>query len=156
MWDYIVKNLPLLIILTLAIIICGADLIKAIAVWKQKRKESIDKEVNKIRNADDLSRTLQNLNTGIESLNQKIEGQDERFAKIEARLTDLTLSDMHDTKAWIVDQYHKFYVEQGWIDAFNADTIEHRYEDYKREGGNSYIDQLIERLRSLPLNPPQE
>jgi hypothetical protein len=76
------------------------------------------------------------------------------MASAEETLKNLTISDMNDIKAWIVDQYHKFYTEQGWIDAFNADTLDKRYEDYKKEGGNSYIDTLMERLHSLPMDPP--
>ena len=156
MWDYIINNLPLVIILILAIVICGADLIKAIGVWKAKRKESIDEEVAACNEQQELLKTLKELKDEIADANKKLEEQDARFNAIESRLTDLTTSDMHDIKGWIVDQYHKFYGEQGWIDAFSADTLDHRYEDYKKEGGNSYIDTLMERLHMLPMDPPTE
>ena len=153
-WEYILNNLPLVIILILAIIICGADLIKAIGVWKEKRKEQIDSKVKECQNEADLISTLQELRNDVKAANKKLEEQDKRFNKIEERLEDLTQSDMHDIKSWIVDQYHKFYVEQGWIDAFSADTLDRRYGDYKKEGGNSYIETLMERLHTLPMDPP--
>jgi predicted nuclease with TOPRIM domain len=155
-WEAILNNLPLFFLLILATIVCGADLIKAFAVWRQKRKEKIDTQVQTIKDKEDLMNTLQDLKAGINEVNKKFETQEKNLQKIEQKLADLTLSDMHDIKSWIVDQYHKFYIEQEWIDAFSADTIEHRYEDYKKEGGNSYIDQLMERLRSLPMDPPQK
>ena len=154
MWDILLQHLPLTIILTIAVIICGADLIKAIGVWKAKRKERVDAEVKKQEDENKLTETLKNMQTQLSEIDKKLVCQDTRFTKIEERLEALTESDMHDIKSWIVDQYHKFYVEQGWIDAFSADTIEHRYNDYKNEGGNSYIDQLMDRLHSLPMDPP--
>ena len=156
MWNLIIKNLPLVVLLILAIIICGADLIKAIGVWKGKRKEKIDSEVQKCQDEKDLLKVLQDLQSSIGAVNKKLEEQDDRFTKIEEKLEDLTQSDMHDIKSWIVDQYHKFYVEQGWIDAFNAETLARRYEDYKKEGGNSYIETLMDRLNTLPMDPPTQ
>ena len=153
MWDILLQNLPLVIILILAVIICGADLIKAGGVWKKKRQEKIDEEVNKNNRENELAQTLKALQQEVKNANQKLAEQDARFSKIETRLDDLTNSDMHDIKSWIKDQYQKFYVEQGWIDAYSADIIDHRYEDYKKEGGNSFIDTLIERLHTLPMDP---
>ena len=73
----------------------------------------------------------------------------------EERLNDLTVSDMHDIKAWIVEQYHRFYGQQGWIDAFSAETIDRRYMDYVKEGGNSYVENLINQLHTLPMDPKE-
>jgi hypothetical protein len=76
-----------------------------------------------------------------------------RLEAVETTVNNLVESDKNDIRAWIVEQYHKFYVHQGWIDAFSADTIEKRYADYKKEGGNSYVEELIKRLHSLPMDP---
>ena len=73
----------------------------------------------------------------------------ERFDKLEQ-------SDMHQIKHDIVKDYHYFIDEKGWIDDFNLDCLELIYQDYKREGGNSYIDGLMEELRRLPKHPPQD
>ena len=155
-WETIIQNLPLIIILGLAIIICGADLIKAIGVWRKKRKEVIDKEVNKVITENELHKTLSDLQSSLTQLHEKIDDRDKRLENIEKRLDDLTESDKNDIKSWITEQYQKFYVNQGWIDAYSADTLDHRYADYKKEGGNSFIDTLMERLHSLPMCPPQK
>jgi Sec-independent protein translocase protein TatA len=156
MWDVLLQHLPLAIILIIAIIICGADLIKAIGTWAEKRKERIDKEVNKIEAEHDLQATLKQIKESLSQMNAKIDNQDSRFGKVEKRLDDLTESDKNNIKSWITEQYQKFYITQGWIDAYSADTIDHRYQDYKKEGGNSFIDTLMERLHSLPMCPPQD
>ena len=156
MWDILIQNLPLAILLVLAIIICGADLIKAIKVWKEHKDEKINKQIESCNKETELINTLTSLQNKLNDIEEKLTNQNERFTSIETRLDDLTESDMHDIKSWIVDQYHKFYNEQGYIDAFSADTIEHRYNDYKKEGGNSYIDTLMDRLHSLPMDAPAD
>ena len=94
------------------------------------------------------------LNNKCDTILEGLEAIKNRLEIAEAKLTDLTISDMHDIKSWIVEQYHRFYNEQGWIDAFSAETIDRRYNDYKKEGGNSYVKELIDRLHSLPMDPP--
>ena len=153
MWEYITANLPLVIILIIATIVCGADLIKAIAVWKAKDKERVDKKVDKQQKENNLTAMLQGFQESLSKIDKKLDDQDARFEKIETKLDDLTESDKNDIKGWIVEQYHKFYVDQGWIDAFSADTIDRRYNDYKKEGGNSYISTLMDRLHTLPMDP---
>lgn len=80
----------------------------------------------------------------------------ENFKQINSRLDAvsnsiilLTESDKDDIKGWIVSQYHKF-MAQGWIDDFTMDTLEKRYSHYVEEGGNSYIETLMNELRELP------
>ena len=153
MWEYITANLPLVIILIIAIIVCGADLIKAIAVWKAKDKERVDKKVDKQQKENNLTAMLQGFQESLSKIDKKLDDQDARFEKIETKLDDLTESDKNDIKGWIVEQYHRFYIDQGWIDAFSADTIDRRYNDYKKEGGNSYISTLMDRLHTLPMDP---
>lgn len=145
-WKFLSENLLLAILVVVAIIICGADLIKAIGVWRQRGEEKLQKNRN-------LTDDLKKIQESLELLHNKVDKQDEHLNDIDVKIRDLTDSDMHDIKSWIVDKYHIFFEEQGWIDAFNADTIDKRYEDYKKEGGNSYIDTLMERLHSLPMDP---
>ena len=147
MWDILFNNIPLTIIVILAVIICGAELIKAIGIWKNKIDEHREKK-------NIGAAQLKSIEASLKSLHAKVDKQDERLDSFDQKIKDLTTSDMHDIKAWIVKQYHTFYVEQGWINAFDAETIDLRYEDYKKEGGNSYIDTLIERLHTLPMDPP--
>ena len=114
--------------------------------------------VQKKEEENELHKTLKDMQTSLTQLHNKVDDRDKRLEKIEKRLDDLTESDKNDIKSWITEQYQKFYVNQGWIDAYSADTIDHRYSDYKKEGGNSFIDQLIERLHTLPIptNLPNE
>ena len=154
MWDTLLQNPFLVIVVVLAVIICGAELIKAIGVWKKHGKDKYDKDNALNTKLEKIFERLDSIEESIDSLHEKSDKQDLRMELFETQLGDLTTSDMHDIKSWIVEQYHRFYTNQGWIDAFNAETIDRRYEDYKKEGGNSYIDTLIERLHKLPMDPP--
>lgn len=161
MWGIIEGNIPVAILFVIAIIICGADLIRAAKTWKDAKAEQKRKQKEEFQQEADLKQHFEKLHERFDDVDKRFDAVDKRFDTVEERLDivennvgGLTLSDMHDIKAWIVEQYHKFYTEQGWIDAFNAETIDKRYEDYKREGGNSYIEVLIDRLHSLPMDPP--
>lgn len=97
-----------------------------------------------IQKYNDLEDILYNF---METVNEKVD-------KIEEQVSQLTRSDMHDIKGWIVEKHHKI-IKQGWVDDFTMDIIEKRYSDYLAQGGNSYIKGLITELRNLPHVPPQ-
>ena len=143
-----------MILIVAAIIICGADLIKAIGVWSKSRKDVITRIQQEYQEQQNILDEFEAIHDRFDQLDEKIDTLGDRVCQTERSIKDLTMSDMHDIKAWIVEQYHKFYVEQGWIDAFNAETIDNRYEDYLKEGGNSYIKTLMDRLHTLPMDPP--
>ena len=148
MWDIVLQNLPTILLVLLAGVICGAELIKAIGVWREER----DRRLGQRQAAQEQENNTQ---ATLELILQRLDDISARLAAAEQRLQDLTESDMHDIKAWIVEQYHKFYTNQGWIDAFSAETIDKRYEDYIKEGGNSYVENLITQLHTLSMDPEQ-
>ena len=76
-----------------------------------------------------------------------------RLDNLEKAIKQLTESDMHDIKGWIVEKHHHF-TTKGWVDDFTMDTLEKRYSDYKQEGGNSYVEGLMRELRALPHVAP--
>ena len=103
----------------------------------EQHQESVDR-YNSLENKIDLL---------TETVNHKVD-------KLEAQLTRLTESDMHDIKGWIVEKHHELMKKQ-WVDDFTIDTLEKRYADYVAEDGNSYVERLMEDLRSLPHFPPK-
>lgn len=155
MWDTLLQNLPQTIIVMIAIVICGAEFIKSMRVWNDERKKRINAEVEKQQKELNIQNEFNKLHERFDSIDDRLDSLESRMKKAESQLQDLTISDMHDIKSWIVEQYHKFYVEQGWIDAFSAETLDRRYSDYEKEGGNSYIATLMEQLHSLSMDPKQ-
>lgn len=152
MWD--VLNLPGWILIIVAAIICGAALINALKTWSNARTEYKQNIINEANQTNQIQEQYENLNAKLDLVLSEMDSMKQRMVAAEEKLHDLTVSDMHDIKSWIVEQYHKFYNEQGWIDSFSAETLDRRHQDYQKEGGNSYIDTLMERLHSLPMDPP--
>ena len=133
-------------------------------------KELYDKKFNKDYSVKKQTETLEEHYTHCieqhqesvkmyESLENKIDdwtqSVDVKFDKIEDKLGLLMQSDMHDIKGWIVEKHH-ILMKQGWVDDFTMDTLEKRYSDYKAEGGNSYVETLMNDLRRLPQYPPEK
>lgn len=78
----------------------------------------------------------------------------EKFDDLDKRLDQLNENDKHVIKQTLVKDYHYFVEEEGWIDDFNLDSILLLYSDYKKLGGNSYVHDLIDKIKDLPHQPP--
>ena len=155
MWDILFNNLPLTILIIVALFFCTIEVIKGIQFLKGLKDKQVDQKVEEKQQEIDIQAEFQKLHGRLDQIDSRLDEFGKRMAAAEERLTDLTISDMHDIKSWIVEQYHKFYVHQGWIDAFSAETIDRRYSDYKKEGGNSYIGNLMDQLHTLSMDPEQ-
>lgn len=64
-------------------------------------------------------------------------------------------SDREDIRAFIVTKHHFFVENQHWIDDYSMDVLEKRFTYYKQEGGNSYVETLMNEIRALPKHPPK-
>lgn len=62
----------------------------------------------------------------------------------------LIASDKDDIKAYITKEHHYFCYEKGYIDDYSLDCLERRYGHYKDEGGNSFAEDLMKDVRTLP------
>lgn len=154
-FQILINNLPIILLGLLALLFCAAEVIKAVKVLREENGRRVNNQIQ----ARDQEISQQNafieMNMKMDLILTRLDSIEDRLNKTDERIKDLTISDMHDIKGWIVEQYHKFYNEQGWIDAFSAETIDRRFNDYKKEGGNSYIQELVDRLHDLPMDPPR-
>lgn len=76
--------------------------------------------------------------------------QEKRINDINKSLNLLIESDKDNIKSWIVEKHHYFCYEVKAIDYYTLESIERRYEHYKAENGNSYVETLIKELQALP------
>lgn len=86
-------------------------------------------------------------------INQLFKIQERQDAEMEKILTAVELfleSDRNNIKSWIVEKHHHFCYEVKAIDYFSLESIERKYEHYKKEDGNSYVTTLMEELKALP------
>ena len=153
MWDILLQNLPAIFIVIIAAIICGAELIKAIRTWREERKNYRDNIRKEVDQEHEEKSQFQEIHEKLDRMLERLDAIDERLAAAETKTNILFDSDKDDIKGWIVEKYHEFYSRKGWIDAFTMDTIEKRFATYEKEGGNHYVKNLMNQLRSLPMDP---
>lgn len=129
--------------------------------FKSKYKEKFNKDYQKLSREEELDKhyqvcidqhkeTLDLYNTVCE----KLDGLSECIKELDKRVDRLTISDRNDIKQYIVREYHYFVEEKGQIDDYSLDSILQRFEDYKAEGGNTYVHTLVEEIKKLPKCPP--
>ena len=91
----------------------------------------------------------QEINNGFKSLEEEIK-------QLADNVNLLISSDKDDIKSHITEKHHYFCYEKKWIDDYSLDCLEKRFGHYKAEGGNSFILDLMNEIRALPKQPPQE
>lgn len=108
----------------------------------EKKEESIQEQINKNRRENqELKENQQKMMELINELTKKIE-----------MLID---SDKDDIKSFLTREHHYFCYQQGWIDDYSLECCERRFEHYRAEDGNSYIESFMKEMRALPKQPIQ-
>jgi hypothetical protein len=121
--------------------------------YKEKKKEEAlaNHYLSCQQQHDEFMQKYDSLEGKIDDLTSTV---NDKFDSLEKRVNLLTESDMHDIKQAIVKDYHYFVEDREWIDDFSLDCLERRFDDYKKENGNSYIAGLMSEIRQLPKHPP--
>ena len=100
--------------------------------------------------------TPQKLEQIIKIQKEEIDGMKECLNKLNDSVHLLINSDKDAIKAYITRQHHYFVYERKWIDDYSLDCIERRFVHYQQEGGNTFIQELMQELRALPKQPLKE
>lgn len=125
--------------------------------WAYDRVNKIFNRQNcKINYKKELERRLQHGSEIMSTLEKDQKKTDETLDNLTKKIDMLIDSDKDAIKSYITKEHHYFCYEVGWIDDFNMDCLERRYNHYADEGGNSFIGGFMEQLRALPKQPPQE
>jgi hypothetical protein len=111
------------------------------AIEKIKTKSDRRHETEDVRK--EIRTDIQELKDGQNKINESIE----QLAKT---VNLLMASDKDDIKAYITREHHYFCYTLGYIDDYNLDCLEKRYSYYKKEGGNSFVADLMGEIRTLP------
>ena len=158
-------SLTQVIIIIFMIAIAAKELITLIDFFVKKAKTSFNKEQEKKDEKQNILEEINKIHASIlkneeehKTITSQIleikEENKKMFTQQQTALNMLVASDIDDIKSYIVKQYHTFHA-QGWIDDFSMDAIEKRFQHYINEGGNSYVHNLVEKLRQLPNHPPK-
>ena len=101
-----------------------------------------DKIYGRYEKQDNTKDIIDNLSATLASVLQQVKD-------IDKKINLLQESDKDAIKSWIVALYHKYKENPKEFGAMQMDLLERRYGHYKDQGGNSYIDQLMEDLRTI-------
>ena len=127
--------------------------------------ESIGGEIKDLRKA--LRESSQNNEQWREDMSKKVDESDKvitetknllkdqlspRIQELENNMYKVSDSNMGAIKSFIISEYHK-WMERGYIDVYSLSLIEDRYKDYSKNGGNTFILDLMNQLRSLDIKP---
>lgn len=102
----------------------------------QKHSEIVDGITEVKDNISSLSGEIEDLKTKVSILESQAELTTDRLQE--------------NSRSYIIDKHHYFCYEVHAIDDLNLQSLERRYLYYKAAGGDSFIDSLMEEIRSLP------
>lgn len=119
----------------------GVALKQGFELFQYFRNKAVD-QVDKVRDREEQSaKTLEQIAT-----------QDSQLMKINEKIDQLLASDKDAIKSWIVMFYKQYKKDPSGLDSMQMDLLEHRFYHYKKQGGNSYIDNLMQELREIYNN----
>lgn len=119
--------------------------------WATTRlKEHFNIEFKKDIEKKEQEQKMHQIEQAIQELRQSQKKQNEILQTLSHKIGVLIDSDRDDIKAFITEKHHFYCYQQGWIDDFNMECLEKRYEHYADEGGNSFIGGFMKELRKLP------
>lgn len=128
--------------------------------WANERLHKVyDKDYKSAETQNELQNKIDDLNKFYEE-KDKVDNTfaeiDRTFKAINSRIDMLIESDKEDIKAYITEKHHLFVYQREWIDDYSMECLERRFAVYKQEHGNSFVEGLMNELRALPKQPPEE
>ena len=139
--ENLLKTFTIEQILLFTVLLAAA--IKGIVTWTDWANQKLNNKLSQKQNEDDFKKDMNALKTTVTTINEKIDNM--------TSLIDLLMiSDKDEIKAYITREHHYFCYDLGYIDDYNLDCIERRYALYVKEGGNSFVEELMKDIRALP------
>ena len=124
---------------------------QTISTFGEWLRTKIFKFVDKEQKVDNLAADSMKKISEIVEVQKKI---GVKLDEMDESIQLLIRSDRDDIKAFITTQYHLFVEDKGWIDDFSLECLEKRYGHYRQEGGNSFVEDMMIKLRNLPRSKP--
>lgn len=97
-----------------------------------------------------LAQQVELLMKSQENLTAEVKDLHQRLDTIERTISRIMERNQEQARSWIIDKHHQYCYNEQKITDQELEAIERRYLYYKSEGGNSYIDTLMNDIRALP------
>ena len=119
----------------------GVALKQGFELFQYFRNKAVD-QVDKVRDREQ----------GATRASEQLAKQNTELMKINEKIDELLASDKDAIKSWIVMFYKQCKKDPSGLNSMQMDLLERRYSHYKKQGGNSYIDNLMQELREIYNN----
>lgn len=136
-----------ILIFIVMLVIATKQAIEFIDWAKGKITKRDAKHINQYEEEKDLL-------TEIQYFKKEIKNTQDTLNKMQEQIDLLINSDKDAIKAYITKEHHYFCYEKEWIDDYSLDCLEKRFSHYVEEKGNSFIESLMNELRKLPRQEP--
>lgn len=120
------------------------DELKRDNIERRERDKYRDERVEKI------SQQLDAQDKDSAELKQVVQNLAAELAELKGKVSILTERTQDSTRAYIIDKHHHFCYQIKAIDDMSLQDLERRFMFYKAAGGDTFIDALMEEIRSLP------
>lgn len=137
----------------LVFIAIAAAAIKGVACfvdWMAAGKKAVvETELEKKQKNQLIERRFNEEDSAIKELKDNQKNMTDTLNMITEKINLLLDSDRDDIKSFLTEKHH-YFMNQGWIDDYSLECCEKRYQHYRDEGGNSFIETFMKEIRQLP------
>lgn len=113
--------------------------------------DTLSENIDRLCDSMDLvSKRADELGRAVSEMDARYRSIEERIGRIEEQEISLKEHIQGYTRAFIIDKYHYYCYQTHVIDDISLQSLEVCYLYYKSNGGDSFVDGLMERIRSLP------
>ena len=131
----------------LILLFCG--LVIAAKVIGQAIEWVMGKARGRFSKEEEDTRQSQRIETELSNLSEGMLGINNRLSAVERSIDNINTNQIDDMRIYLIDKY-KYYKSLGRIDEMSHQLIESKYVTYKRTGGDTYIDGIMNEIRALP------
>ena len=132
---------------------------------KEQRHEEVMQSLNELKRDNIEGRERDKYrDERVEKISQQLDAQDKDSAELKQVVQNLTAElvelkgkvlilterTQDSARAYIIDKHHHFCYQIKAIDDMSLQDLERRFMFYKAAGGDTFIDALMEEVRSLP------
>lgn len=146
-----------LVLLLVAVLAIGKWLSSAWDYAYQKMREHFNIESDNERQVKEWDKQIKEIGSTIDDMADKVDALqkklDESNKSSEENKRILMDRIQEEARTYIIDRHHLFVYQVKAIDDFNLENLETKYMYYKGAGGDSFVDGLMDEVRSLKRVP---
>lgn len=160
--DWLDKVAPGLSLFLAIVIVCGGAVLSCYKVLKREIKKHDDEIAERIKennSEEEFKNQMKELAEDFKEMKNNMTAMHTQIVEMKTdiynNLNMMIESDKESNRLSIVSTYYSA-TEKGYIEVYLLQALEYRYERYLEENGDSFIENLMKELRSLPHEPTKK